>query len=148
MLSYAPCNVYASACKEAAPLLPATRGRCPGSGRLRGQGRVLYAATPLEVDQQCGRLLSLSVTSVGFDIEWRVTFRTGETPRRTAVIQLCYEARARRNEMLPVMPCSSAVWRAPGLLQVWASVREAHGFKDTAERPSNTPAHIHALRTL
>ena len=59
------------------------------------QGRVLYASTPLEVDTLCRRLLALCVPAAGFDIEWRVTFRAGETSRRTAVIQLCYQAGAR-----------------------------------------------------
>ena len=57
---------------------------------------MLYASAPHEVDRLCRRLLALRVAAVGFDTEWRVTFRAGAAPRRTAVIQLCYQARALR----------------------------------------------------
>lgn len=48
---------------------------CP-QVRLWWQGRMLYASTPHEVDQLCRRLLGLGVAAVGFDIEWRVTFKS------------------------------------------------------------------------
>ena len=37
---------------------------------------MLYASTPHEVDQLCRRLLGLGVAAVGFDIEWRVTYKS------------------------------------------------------------------------
>lgn len=37
---------------------------------------MLYASTPHEVDQLCRRLLGLGVAAVGFDIEWRVMYKS------------------------------------------------------------------------
>ncbi len=120
---------------SARPAAPQRAGRRPRPAerpRRAPQGRVLYAGTPLEVERLCGRLLALGVAAAGFDTEWRVTFRAGEPPRRTAVIQLCYQAgapartptlpphqRARRLA-LPVLPAParrparSAAARASG----------------------------------
>ncbi|EIE27670.1 ribonuclease H-like protein [Coccomyxa subellipsoidea C-169] len=62
------------------------------------QGCITYASLPAEVEHLCQLALSCGVEAVGFDIEWRVTYRhaicrptsdsTGETPRPVAVIQL------------------------------------------------------------
>ena len=62
----------------------------------------LYAPLPLtrpcthplshsyEVDQACQWLLTSGVAALGFDIEWRVTYRTGVPPRPVALIQVCW----------------------------------------------------------
>jgi hypothetical protein len=40
-----------------------------------------------EVEAACTTLADVAV--LGFDIEWKVTYRTGEAPRPAALIQLC-----------------------------------------------------------
>ncbi|KAK9832852.1 hypothetical protein WJX81_007824 [Elliptochloris bilobata] len=95
------------------------------------QGRMLYASTPSDVDQLCWRLLSLGVAVVGFDIEWRVTFKAGATLRRTAVIQLCYQVpQGGRGP--------GAAAEAPGEQAAGpcASAPEAHGAPGAPERAS------------
>ncbi|KAL4452065.1 hypothetical protein ABPG75_007727 [Micractinium tetrahymenae] len=53
-------------------------------------GRIRYAFTAPEVDGLCQRLLEGGIQAAGFDIEWWVTYQTGVTPRKVALIQLCY----------------------------------------------------------
>ena len=52
------------------------------------QGPVIYAYTPFEVDHHVTQLLKTNPAAVGFDIEWRVTYKPGEV-RKTALLQLC-----------------------------------------------------------
>ena len=49
----------------------------------------MYVYTALEVDYHCKQLLKEPQSAVGFDIEWRVTYKAGEAPRKTALLQLC-----------------------------------------------------------
>lgn len=42
----------------------------------------------MEVDYHCTQLLKQGPQAVGFDIEWRVTYKPGEV-RKTALMQLC-----------------------------------------------------------
>ena len=49
----------------------------------------MYVYTAVEVDYHCKRLLKEPQSAVGFDIEWRVTYKAGEAPRKTALLQLC-----------------------------------------------------------
>ena len=37
-----------------------------------------------------GQILLSKPKVCGFDIEWRVTYKSGEAPNKTALIQLCY----------------------------------------------------------
>lgn len=53
------------------------------------QGPITYAYTALEVDYHCTQLLKEGPQAVGFDIEWRVTYKPGEV-RKTALLQLCH----------------------------------------------------------
>ena len=39
----------------------------------------------------CAELLRKGVAEFGWDIEWRTTYQTGEPPRKTALMQLCYQ---------------------------------------------------------
>lgn len=52
------------------------------------QGPIIYAYTGMEVDYHCTQLLKQGPQAVGFDIEWRVTYKPGEV-RKTALMQLC-----------------------------------------------------------
>lgn len=52
------------------------------------QGPIIYAYTAIEVDYHCTQLLKQGPQAVGFDIEWRVTYKPGEV-RKTALMQLC-----------------------------------------------------------
>lgn len=52
------------------------------------QGPIIYAYTAIEVDYHCTQLLKQAPQAVGFDIEWRVTYKPGEV-RKTALMQLC-----------------------------------------------------------
>ena len=36
-------------------------------------------------------MLHHKVAAVGWDIEWRTTFVAGEPPRKTALMQICYQ---------------------------------------------------------
>ncbi|KAK9814882.1 hypothetical protein WJX73_001238 [Symbiochloris irregularis] len=54
------------------------------------KGRIKYAFTAVEAEYLCQRLLASSITALGFDIEWRVTFKAGQVPCRAALLQLCY----------------------------------------------------------
>ena len=58
--------------------------------KLLLQGRILYACTAEEVENACKSFLQQNVKLVGWDLEWRTTFRSGEPPRKTALMQLCY----------------------------------------------------------
>ena len=53
------------------------------------QGQTIYAYTALEVDYHCTQVLSRGPQALGFDIEWRVTYKAGGVPRKTALLQLC-----------------------------------------------------------
>lgn len=53
------------------------------------QGPIIYAYTALEVDYHCTQILAKGPQAAGFDIEWRVTYKAGEVPRKTALLQLC-----------------------------------------------------------
>ena len=53
------------------------------------QGQTIYAYTALEVNYHCAQILSRGPQALGFDIEWRVTYKAGEVPRKTALLQLC-----------------------------------------------------------
>lgn len=62
---------------------------CKVSTALWSQGHIIYAYTALEVDYHCSQILSQPPQAVGFDIEWRVTYKAGEALRKTALLQLC-----------------------------------------------------------
>ena len=53
------------------------------------QGQTIYAYTALEVNYHCTQIISRGPQALGFDIEWRVTYKAGEVPRKTALLQLC-----------------------------------------------------------
>ncbi|KAL3131058.1 hypothetical protein ABBQ38_000374 [Trebouxia sp. C0009 RCD-2024] len=55
---------------------------------LQCKGPIIYAYTAIEVDYHCTQLLKQGPQAVGFDIEWRVTYKPGEV-RKTALMQLC-----------------------------------------------------------
>ncbi|CAG9464034.1 unnamed protein product [Pedinophyceae sp. YPF-701] len=48
-------------------------------------------AAAADVERCCRRIIDDKPDAVGLDIEWIATFRQGEPPRRTALIQLCYQ---------------------------------------------------------
>ncbi|GAQ88863.1 Werner syndrome-like exonuclease [Klebsormidium nitens] len=59
---------------------------------MRFGGRIVYAVSPQEVECSARTLLEDlrgGDACLGFDIEWKVTFRRGETPQKAALIQLC-----------------------------------------------------------
>lgn len=59
--------------------------------RLLSQGRVKYSSSAAEIEDICRELLQRGVTETGWDIEWRTTYKTGEAPRKTALMQICYQ---------------------------------------------------------
>lgn len=52
----------------------------------------MYACTAEEVEEACGSFLRCEVTATGWDLEWRTLFRAKEPPRKTALMQICYQA--------------------------------------------------------
>ena len=55
------------------------------------QGRIKYSSSAAEIEDTCAALLRQGITETGWDIEWRTTYKTGEAPRKTALMQLCYQ---------------------------------------------------------
>jgi werner syndrome-like exonuclease len=58
---------------------------------LQFNGTKIYARTSLAVETCCRAMLESGCTTLGWDIEWRVTYQSGETPRPVAVMQFCPE---------------------------------------------------------
>lgn len=50
------------------------------------QCRVIYATSGVEVEWWCKRLLDPELAAIGWDIEWKVTFRTGASVAACTVI--------------------------------------------------------------
>ncbi|KAK9917730.1 hypothetical protein WJX75_007618 [Coccomyxa subellipsoidea] len=90
-----------------------------------GQGCITYASLPAEVEHLCQKTLSTGVEAVGFDIEWRVTYRTGETPRPVALIQLALRPAGGGYRVFLLHVCHSGL--TPSLLTLLRSpeVRKA-----------------------
>ena len=66
---------------------------------LRFPGSVVLCETPEEVDSAVARIRRLAAIpsaprTLGWDIEWVVSFKAGAEPRLTALMQLCYRPRA------------------------------------------------------
>ncbi|XP_021888961.1 Werner Syndrome-like exonuclease [Carica papaya] len=67
---------------------------------LRFVGRILYSRTALEAEKAAAKLLQIlqakkkqrGQVAIGFDIEWRPTFRKGASPHKAAVMQLCADS--------------------------------------------------------
>ena len=62
---------------------------------LRFPGSVVLCETPEEVDSAVARIRRLAAIpsaprTLGWDIEWVVSFKAGAEPRLTALMQLCY----------------------------------------------------------
>ncbi|KFK36276.1 hypothetical protein AALP_AA4G101500 [Arabis alpina] len=78
-----------SRCKEKSRNFPA----------MRFGGRILYSKTANEVDKRATQLLKVLETKrndsgkaiVGFDIEWRPSFRKGAVPGKVALVQICVD---------------------------------------------------------
>ncbi|KAG8658400.1 Werner Syndrome-like exonuclease [Manihot esculenta] len=64
---------------------------------LKFGGHIIYSRTPMEVEKAARELLQsleakqgeMGQVIVGFDIEWRPSFRRGVLPGKAAVMQLC-----------------------------------------------------------
>ncbi|KAJ6792563.1 Werner Syndrome-like exonuclease [Iris pallida] len=72
---------------------PPCRQRYPS---INFSGRIVYCRTAPEVESATAELLErmkeegkLSRMPLGFDIEWRPTFKKGEVQRKAAVMQIC-----------------------------------------------------------
>jgi hypothetical protein len=61
---------------------------------LTNPGPHRYLTTAYEVERACAEVLAAPPACCGFDIEWRVTYKTGETPRPVALFQLCFRRQA------------------------------------------------------
>lgn len=59
---------------------------------LAYSGNAKYLFTAYEVNSACAQLLRHPPTALGWDIEWMVTYKTGQQPRPVALIQLCFAA--------------------------------------------------------
>nr|GME07956.1 Werner Syndrome-like exonuclease isoform X1 [Ipomoea batatas]GME12244.1 Werner Syndrome-like exonuclease isoform X1 [Ipomoea batatas] len=70
--------------------------RFPG---LAFRGRVVYSRTAVEAEKSAAELLNFietrkraeGVVALGFDIEWKPTFKRGVAPGKAAVMQICGE---------------------------------------------------------
>ena len=76
-------------CATKSPVLP----------DLRFPGSVVLCETPAEVDSAVARIRRLAAIpsaprTLGWDIEWVVSFKAGAEPRLTALMQMCYRPRA------------------------------------------------------
>ncbi|OMO96604.1 hypothetical protein CCACVL1_04866 [Corchorus capsularis] len=66
---------------------------------LRFGGEILYSRTTDEVEKAARQLLKIleikkkemGQVAVGFDIEWKPTFRRGALPSKAAVMQICFD---------------------------------------------------------
>ncbi|KAF6145810.1 hypothetical protein GIB67_028805 [Kingdonia uniflora] len=64
---------------------------------LKFEGRIVYSRTVAEVEKATTELLEFTRADkknmdryiLGFDIEWKPTFKRGETSRKAAVMQIC-----------------------------------------------------------
>uniref|UniRef100_A0A1J3DDD6 3'-5' exonuclease n=1 Tax=Noccaea caerulescens TaxID=107243 RepID=A0A1J3DDD6_NOCCA len=78
---------------------PLSRCRAKNFPAMRFGGRILYSKTANEVDKRAMQLLKALETKrgqsgkaiVGFDIEWRPSFRKGVLPGKVAVVQICVD---------------------------------------------------------
>ncbi|CAH2079447.1 unnamed protein product [Thlaspi arvense] len=79
---------------------PLSRCRAKSFPAMRFGGRILYSKTASEVDKRAMQLLKVLDTKrdhsgraiVGFDIEWRPSFRKGFLPGKVAVVQICVDS--------------------------------------------------------
>ncbi|EXB50506.1 Werner Syndrome-like exonuclease [Morus notabilis] len=63
------------------------------------RGRITYSRTAVEVERAAMQLLKTieakksegSQAAIGFDIEWRASFRKGASPGKAAVMQICVD---------------------------------------------------------
>ena len=52
--------------------------------------QLIYSRNEAEADELCEHLhTASSPVRIGLDLEWKVLFRAGEAPRKTATVQLC-----------------------------------------------------------
>ncbi|CAN7015640.1 unnamed protein product [Brassica oleracea var. botrytis] len=78
---------------------PLSRCRAKNFPAMRFGGRILYSKTASEVDRRAMQLLKVLDTKkdhsgrafIGFDIEWRPSFRKGVLPGKVAVVQICVD---------------------------------------------------------
>ncbi|XP_071720597.1 3'-5' exonuclease [Rutidosis leptorrhynchoides] len=71
--------------------------RCPA---MTFKGQIVYSRTFSEVEKAAAELIKFLETKIkddgraviGFDIEWKPTFRKGVTPSKAAVLQICADA--------------------------------------------------------
>ncbi len=83
------------------------------------QGQTIYAYTAVEVNYHCTQLLKDPPSTVGFDIEWRVTYKAGEAPRKTALLQLCSRKQHGQYQCLLLHIAHSGI--TPALIQILGS---------------------------
>ncbi|CAN8324357.1 unnamed protein product [Cochlearia groenlandica] len=75
--------------------------RCSGKNypAMRFGGRILYSKSASEVDKRAMQLLKVLETKrdvsgkaiIGFDIEWRPSFKKGVLPGKVATVQICVD---------------------------------------------------------
>lgn len=73
------------------------------------QGRIKYAYQKEEADFLCQRLLTSGITTLGFDIEWRVTFTVGVSASNTLREAIAHQCLVRARE-LGIIKCTA--WKA------------------------------------
>ncbi|KAL0047414.1 hypothetical protein WJX82_002778 [Trebouxia sp. C0006] len=83
------------------------------------KGHTIYAYTAVEVDYHCTQLLKDPPSTVGFDIEWRVTYKAGQAPRKTALLQLCSRRQHGQYQCLLLHIAHSGL--TPALVQILES---------------------------
>ena len=61
-----------------------------------------------EAQAACQEVLDAHVARIGFDMEWRVKFKTGEAPCPVALVQLCYARDASDADSMQIAHSASA----------------------------------------
>ncbi|KAM7253098.1 hypothetical protein ACFE04_025716 [Oxalis oulophora] len=85
-----PTSIFLTPCQASLLRYPA----------LKFGGQIKYSTTRFEVDKAASDLLRILETrkqltgqvAVGFDIEWKPSFRRGVPPGKTAIMQICSDA--------------------------------------------------------
>ena len=91
--TFAPAEALAKRARRPLAALTQAPGEASSPPPLRFAGRVEVAATAAEVDAVVASLRTEGPTHVGFDLEWRVTYATGQAPQPAALVQLCLPGR-------------------------------------------------------
>eukprot|EP01024_Parvocaulis_polyphysoides_P065641 TRINITY_DN7664_c2_g1_i2.p1 TRINITY_DN7664_c2_g1~~TRINITY_DN7664_c2_g1_i2.p1 ORF type:complete len:542 (-),score=64.42 TRINITY_DN7664_c2_g1_i2:40-1509(-) len=73
---------------------------------LKFTGSTLYSNNFEETEKLCSKMLELeNLQEIGFDMEWKVSYEKYKPQNKTALIQLCYEAKEKEEEEIYKVTC-------------------------------------------